>query len=252
MNIDEYESYPFKIPHSKYLKRNIYATRKRHDWHRIDGRSLKSIIVNVCKKYLGMHINNAFSYYCKLVPKYQQKFFWDSLDRDYYYYPYFIDENNIIVKYPHKKKYNFKFSFGSSSLNTFKSSNYKVGYYIKDNFGSFTRYESLSFHQRISLKRYNNIIRVVEEGFSIDLNKKSNWYKRLMKESSDSSRKQNRIDKKEKLEFEKTLLNKLIYNRKLKEVLENEIDRDRLGFTKDSFIGEGYHGKKRKKSEQFN
>lgn len=69
-----------------------------------------TLINRVCKMFLGQHIDEAFSYYCKLVPKYQQKFFLDHINnnRSWRYETYILDENSNIIlnpKYTQKKIY---------------------------------------------------------------------------------------------------------------------------------------------------
>ena len=44
-----------------------------------------------------------------------------------------------------------------------------------------------------------------------------------------------------------TLLHDLENEKKRKELVKNIVDRDRHGFDENSFIGEPYHGQKRKK-----
>lgn len=61
----------------------------------------------VCKKYLGQHINEAFKYYCTIVPKHHQHIFWKEFYRNRKYgwsSKYDYDEQGIIVKVPQKKK----------------------------------------------------------------------------------------------------------------------------------------------------
>lgn len=72
-------------------------------------------------------------------------------------------------------------------------------------------------------------------------------YSQYMKEKEDARRKEKRERKKEREEYLDNLLYSIEHKRKLAELSKNIIDRDRLGFDEESFIGEPYHGQKRKK-----
>ena len=76
---------------------------------------------------------------------------------------------------------------------------------------------------------------------------KSSEYKQYKKERQDKKQKERRDYKKQKDEYNENLLFCIEYNRKRREEERNNIDRDRLGFDENSFIGEGYHGQQRKK-----
>lgn len=83
--------------------------------------------------------------------------------------------------------------------------------------------------------------------FYIFDNVKSSEYIRYKKEISDSRRKIERENKKEREEYNDDLLFRIEHKRKQREEEKNNIDRDRLGFDDNSFKGEPYHGQKRKK-----
>jgi len=61
-----------------------------------------TIVSRVLKEFIGKPVDDAFSKYCKIVPVYQQQFFWDEIKpkrprwRNIVYY--FIDENGLIQK----------------------------------------------------------------------------------------------------------------------------------------------------------
>lgn len=75
----------------------------------------------------------------------------------------------------------------------------------------------------------------------------SSEYRQYKKERQDKKHKEQREYKRQKDEYNESLLYCIEYNRKRKEEEKNNIDRDRLGFDENSFIGEGYHGQQRKK-----
>lgn len=86
----------------------------------------------------------------------------------------------------------------------------------------------------------------------VEWGRKSSEFKRYMAESETATRKARkaRVDEQKK-KFD-TLLFELEAKKKLKEQEKNLIDRDRLGFDDESFIGEPYHGQKRKKKHLNN
>jgi len=82
-----------KLNHSwkSYGKSTYHSVDNVHPFKRID---------RILEKFLGQHVNDAFSYYCKQVPLYQQKEFWEYLQRDlkYSWVFYFYNSEGIIIK----------------------------------------------------------------------------------------------------------------------------------------------------------
>lgn len=76
---------------------------------------------------------------------------------------------------------------------------------------------------------------------------KSPEYRKWKKETLKQKKKEHR-DRLKNWELKnETLLHDLENEKKRKELVKNIVDRDRLGFDENSFIGEPYHGQKRKK-----
>lgn len=146
-----------------------------------------------------------------------------------------------------------------------KNGSYNKEFFIHiSNGGIISRNKYQDF---ISTIRYDDVIKgrwgydyiydtrkYVESCFSIYLDnvvyvfdEKSSEYIRYKKECSDSKRKIKREKKKEREEYNESLLFRLENNKKCREEEKNNIDRDRLGFDDESFKGEPYHGQKRKK-----
>ena len=75
----------------------------------------------------------------------------------------------------------------------------------------------------------------------------TNEYKQYIKEQEDAKRKAERERKKERNEYLDNLLWTIEQRKKIAARVKDIIDRDRLGFDEQSFIGEPYHGQKRKK-----
>ena len=74
------------------------------DYHSVDGIYPSTRICRIAEKFVGKSANEAFSIYCKQVPKYQQKFFWEQIvpntiiNRRYSWHTFFVDEDGNIQK----------------------------------------------------------------------------------------------------------------------------------------------------------
>ena len=103
--LNDNENLPFKASRKEYITNkfgDMWNIHKfDHPWERSDKtKSPWFILDNVIKKFKGDTYDNAFSYYCKLVPYYEQRRFHE------YFYPYlhpkygkdFILVNNIITE----------------------------------------------------------------------------------------------------------------------------------------------------------
>ena len=82
------------------------------------------------------------------------------------------------------------------------------------------------------------------------LDYKSPKYKKWIKEIQKQKDKELRERLKKREIINETLLHDIESDRKYKERSKNIVDRDRLGFDENSFMGEFYHGQKRKKRVQ--
>lgn len=100
-------------------------------------------------------------------------------------------------------------------------------------------YDTRNYIESCFIMNDENIVHVFDAN--------SSEYRRYKKEKQDKNHKERRDYKKQKDEYNESLLYSIEYNRKRNEEERNNIDRDRLGFDKNSFIGDGYHGQQRKK-----
>ena len=72
---------------------------KAHESHTTDGVSPRERAERVIKKFMGKSFNNAFSYYCSLVPKYQQKYFLEQFEkRRVWYEPKYTTNSQGVIK----------------------------------------------------------------------------------------------------------------------------------------------------------
>jgi hypothetical protein len=84
--------------------------------HRVDGEFPWTIAKRIINNNIGKSFDNAFSYYCTKVPKYQQNIFLKEFEekrgwRGNHLNDYYIDENGLIQEYdesdPYKGPYEF-------------------------------------------------------------------------------------------------------------------------------------------------
>jgi len=92
----------------------FYYDRGRGPYKKINGRYAWTHVDRVLKKFKGKNVNKAFSYYCSVVDKCQQFFFWDELknadnysrmSRWYRSYDYwYVDSQNRVQRKKVSKK----------------------------------------------------------------------------------------------------------------------------------------------------
>lgn len=114
-SLRDLELMPINLLSFSIRKKHFNTYRRRHgrfsDYHDINNRGLRSIIDDICKKYLNKPYNDAYSEYCKKVEWYQRKEFKNALQRYYskYFfveYDEFIIDNEGIIRINPKYKYN--------------------------------------------------------------------------------------------------------------------------------------------------
>jgi hypothetical protein len=139
-----------------------------------------------------------------------------------------------------KEFFNHISNGGIISLKKYQEFIYSFGY--DDIFRGRFIYDTRKYVESCFSIYLDNVVYVFDE--------KSSEYIRYTKECSDSKRKIEREKKKEREEYNESLLFRLENNKKCREEEKNNIDRERLGFDEESFKGEPYHGQKRKKRKQ--
>lgn len=110
---------------------------------------------------------------------------------------------------------------------------------IKNRWGYEYIYDTRKYVESCFVMNEENVVHVFDAN--------SSEYRQYKKERQDKKQKERREYKRQKDNYNESLLYCLEYNRKRREEEKNIIDRDRLGFDDNSFIGEGYHGQQRKK-----
>ena len=142
-----------------------------------------------------------------------------------------------------KRFFNHIISGGVITSSKYNDFIYSIGYdYIEKDKCGYDRYIYNTREYAISCFNIidDNIVYVFD-------GKKSSEYKQYKKECLDREHKEKRELKKYRDEYYDNILYSIESEKKKKEEEKNNIDRDRLGFDENSFKGEPYHGKKRKK-----
>lgn len=202
------------------------------------------IIKRTIKHFIGKSFNEAFSYYCKKVPKYHQHYFLEEFYRKKYWYQnkrydcYYIDDEGLIqnAKIIEKK------------IVKLYSNDYKVAWRLIDkppkwhwlkigeitfdrpNYGFEHYYEQFIYSGKVIVFESKN-----DPRFQRYHQEKQQAWKRKSKEDKFARKNKaysflTKAEKERKEQREKDLIN-----------------RDRHGFDDESFKGEFYHGQKRKK-----
>ena len=231
-NIDKLKQLPFKESMYKSSDNNDpWHWSGTSDYHRVDNYFPSTTAERVLDKFVGKHVNKAFSYYCTLVPKYQQQWFWEEIEKDrraYWHWRrpgYYIDNGNNIRKQKKNNPPRKYVYIGEEDIVT-KNVTY--------------------FHK--SHPKYGKRLPPIEENIdSIAYEKKyyqgTKGYARTMAEKQ-----QHKMNK-------EVIEDYYDFNRIKREKKANEEDeaiRNRHGFDETSFIGEEYHGQKRKREKKKN
>jgi hypothetical protein len=252
--IEKLENLPIKEGRKAYLT-NKYGDmwdlhKFDHRWHRSDKSDYAWVKAErAIKRFLGKSYDKAFSYYCEQVEQYDYhefKKYFESDNLRYYntQYPteYIVDGNGNIQ---YNKEYKLK-PWRKRKEETkgviFKSYDYKEGYtHVKTG------------ETKSDLRWFDNNshwIYSVIDGFSKEFKSEfEKEYIRLVKE--DKQRKELAYRR-----YEKWRKKHKVYDfrtdeekNRIKEEESDLIKRDAHGFDDKSFIGEEYHGQKRKKNK---
>lgn len=101
IDIEKLENMPQRIGIMKAAKTSKEQRKAlgRTSDHCINGCHPWTIATRVLTYFLGKSVDDAFSYYCKKVPPYQQKMFWDQFTPRRYWSnsrQWYIDENGLV------------------------------------------------------------------------------------------------------------------------------------------------------------
>lgn len=230
-----------KLPKKESLSRR-QSGWSRGSFYKYKGKWCWAVAKRLILHYEGKPVNKAFSHYCRIMPSYLQKEFWDIFDDKisrYKHRPSFLvdDDANIkIIRQKSTKSVTFiSFDYKTEINNPHYSNfNYKENCHRKPKW------------MKLGLDYFEPETYVVVDGFSKEFeSKNSKEYKRLVHEDNKAKTLNDRLILLEKQ-------NK-VYCYLTREELKNKsneddiIDRNRFGFDENSFKGGEYHGQKRKK-----
>lgn len=222
MNIEELEKLPSKQTKWQYLTEKIGSAwnKKRHYSKEKD---VWLIADRVCKMFIGKKWDDAFSYYCKLVPKDTENRYEAFCNRfnnqKRWYKTVWFVEDGIIVYKPHIRPKTI----------TIRSLDYKTELLHKK---TLTPLPEFYWIYRNLNKEYidKNYAYFIVKGWEKTFSSKNDpLYKKLYKEQQDAIRKNNRILKKEKEQIQYDMLSRS-ERKMLEEKEKNSIDIQRLGF----------------------
>lgn len=267
------DSFTGKISMSKSIlisnrESNLWNLNKySHDRYKIEGVTLHTIIIRVLEKFTNKSVNDAFSYYCKLVPKhYQHEFFhryylanYNMIESTSYYRRYslyYIDENNIIKENKYVKPKN-KVIFKSWDYNEWiydvtVNKWFTVNDYISRAYNKWwLRYSSREIIQLRERLQNNLKIDYISGIYKEFDSQKEKEYIKLRAQDIQQRRIIEKRNIKEKKEQEYSFLSRA--EKELKQDQAKDlVRRDALGFDENSFKYDPYHGQKRKKKLQSN
>lgn len=246
-DLTELQNLPKHLSKLEREKRNWY-TAKGSSFHKVGDYSPWTIVNRIIKAYVDKPFNDAFSYYCTKVPKYQQYRFLERFENKFsrWYDDYEIDDDGIIRKV---KKDTPKL------LHRFYSEDYEsawknriTGHIISEDDYNRLRngYYWWMYRKhtpKVNLAEYDLVtIKGWVKEFS---NTGDPEFRRLHSERKKRRGKIDRLDKKEKEKITYSFLTKAERARK-KLMEDNELVRDNHGFDETAFIDKHYHGQKRK------
>jgi hypothetical protein len=201
------------------------------EYHDVEDRSPRLIALHVYRKFKGKNVNDAFSYYCSLVPVYMQNRFWKDIEKNkedaikhkhWWKYNYYIDTQNRIQEV-RKKPYNSKIPF---YVNKREEKIKTIIYYHKPKRG---------FGRRLAPEVIEvDIVHYDKKVFPGDRK-----YVQM-----EAEKRKHKLYKPEEKEYDFNRLKRL---KKANE--EDKLIRDRHGFDDNSFVGIEYHGGKRKRDK---
>lgn len=223
MNIEKLETLPSRQSKWQYLSEKIGTAWNRKS-HYSKQKDLWLIADRVCKSFIGKKWDDAFAYYCKLVPKGTENRYeafcsrFNSIPRYRRWEEWFV-EDGIIVHKPYIRPKTI----------TIRSLDYKTELLHKETLTPLPQFYWI--HKNLT-KEYidKNYAYFILKGWERTFSSKNDpTYKKLYKEQQDAIRKNDRLLKKEKEEKEYDMLSRSEI-KMLEEKEKNSIHIQRLGF----------------------
>jgi len=228
---------------TKKERHEYWRSGRKSEYHPVNDMSPWKRIDKILKRYVGRPFDDAFSYYCKEVPKYQQHIFLDYFKPSFYRWreAYYIDDDGLIQKTIDKRNEPKKVIFESIDFKTelrhkvtgkkkpdyswsypFNHNNYKTKYPRAKSY-----YEALNFYE----KEFEPII---IQGWAKEFeSKKDPEYKRLMAEKRKHIERSHKEHIKE-LKAKEYAFEHATPEQKAREQFENRLKIRKKGFDPDT------------------
>jgi hypothetical protein len=185
------------LPYRESIQRsNIYAKsfdhRRKSDYHKVDGYYPYKRIKRILENNVGKSFDGAFSYYCRKSPKYQQKLFDETINRNWsrrWGKDYIIDDNGLIQGNPdrHKKWYNW-----INPPYKVKSWDHKGENQWIHNITGQIGFEPYSWEDVIEFRKKHKFKYITTQGKIYEFESKDYKYHRCKKEQEQKRKKYNR------------------------------------------------------------
>ena len=185
------------LPYRESIQRsNIYAqtwdARRKSEYHKIDGYYPYKRIERILENNVGKSFDRAFSYYCRKSPKYQQKLFEETINRNWsrrWGKDYIVDENGLIQGNPdrHKKWYNW-----INPPYKVKSWDHKGENQWIHNITGQIGFEPYSWEDAIEFRKKHKFKYITTQGKIYEFQSKDYRYYRCKKEQEQKRKKYNR------------------------------------------------------------
>lgn len=261
-DLDEIQNLPFRENRKEYITRKYgdLWNIPRFDYPRYSHSSDDPYVKRdrVIKKFLGKSFDDAFSYYCTLVPKYRQGLFLEAFEINHNWYTNYIVDKNRCIKVNPKKP------VSQSKPAVIYSGDFKVGYRLIEYYQNSLRTwisklpKELTVEQYYDLSHPDNLITrrtgalqkfyksfIIEGTKTVYKNKHDRKYIRLTREKIiNSKRESKKLQKARDVRIFSFLTEDELQKRM--DWKEGILVRDHHGFDKNSFKVDPYHGQQRK------
>lgn len=225
-----------------WVSRGSYALHRTGDYYPW------TIAIRIIEAYVGKPFDDAFSYFCTKVPKYQQYRFLEEFEHNgrHWYSDYKIDHNGVIRKIKRDRPV-IKYVFYSDDhicvwkhITTGHTLSHEDYYRLQHNQG-WWRYRDAKKRPDLTQYRLTTL-----QGWKREFSSPSDpGYMRLHAERQKRKAKADRLLKKQQEAISYSFLTKEEKEKK-KLMEDNDLIRDNHGFDETAFIGKEYHGQKRK------
>lgn len=243
------------------VKKHIYEKMRRYNSSKDDN--------NLVESLLSWRIGEGFNYILDSQNRIQLNK--EYIDRRKYWRDHKLSEKLTIVDSDKEITYRIREDITDSEIEKMRDMLIRNGSYVGDKFNHIVNggilparkyrefIESIKSDGKIrnrwgydedvydTRKYVESCFAIYEDNVVYTFDANSSEYRQYKKERADQKHKERRDYKKQKDEYNESLLYCLESDRKRREEEKNIIDRDRLGFDDNSFKGEGYHGQQRKK-----